>query len=81
MFVKLRQILVFPVAFFYVMAYLLFYFLKLFLEGNYVEHILQILFVKMQNRLDMLVVRAAWFAPFVYIIIVWRLWGWLHAKF
>ena len=70
MFHVIRNIIVFPVAFVYVMLYLMFYFVHLFLSGNQTEHILQILFVRVQNRLDKLVYRAMWFTPIVYALLL-----------
>lgn len=66
MFRTIKNILIFPVAFAYVMLFALYYFLKLFFEGNHIEYVIQILFVKIQNRLDKLVYRASWLAPIVY---------------
>ena len=65
--------LTFPVAFIYVMGYVLILFLRLFLTGNHVEYIIQIIFVTIQNKLDKLVYRAAWFTPFVYIALILKL--------
>lgn len=66
----IKNALVFPIAFLYVMLYLVYNFIHLFLSGNQVEYIMQILFVKIQNRLDKLVYRATWFTPIVYIILI-----------
>ena len=71
---KIKMCFIFPVAFVYVMCYLMYFFLKYFLGGNHVEYVLQILFVKIQNRLDKLIYRSSWFAPFVYIAILVKIW-------
>jgi len=78
----IKNIFTFPIAFAYVMLFTLYYFLKLFAEGNQFEHVLQILFVKIQNRLDKLVYRAAWLAPIVYGCILLKLYLMIcHIKF
>jgi len=68
----IKNILIFPVAFTYVMLFALYYFLKLFFEGNHIEYVIQILFVKIQNRLDKLVYRATWIAPIVYGAVLFK---------
>ena len=73
MFQTIKNILVFPVAFAYVMVFVFFSFLRLFFEGNHVEYIIQILFVEVQNRLDKLVYRAAWLTPIVDGIILLKI--------
>lgn len=70
MFRIVRSVIVFPIAFIYVMLFLLVLFIKLFLEGNQTENIIQILFTKIQNRLDKLIYRAMFFTPIVYAIIL-----------
>lgn len=77
---KVKKVFIFPVAFVYVMLYLLWFFLKFFLEGHHTEYILQILFVKMQNRLDRLIYRATWFTPLVYLLIILKVLWCLYFK-
>ena len=81
MFRLIRNIIVFPVAFVYVMLYLMVCFIRLFLAGNQTEYILQILFVKVQNRLDKLVYRAMFFTPIIYAIILIKIVLALHLHY
>ncbi len=73
MFRTIRNFLIFPVAFLYVAVFVFYYFVKLFLEGYYVDNIIQILFVKMNHRLSKLVYRATWLTPFVYGFIILKI--------
>lgn len=69
---KIGIVLFLPVGILYVTTYALIHFTKMFLQGYYVEHILQILFIKLQNDLPKLVHRAKWFAPFVYAYLIYH---------
>ncbi len=69
----IKNIFTFPIAFVYVMVFLFYYFLKLFFEGNHIEYIIQILFVKIQDKLPKLVYRATWLAPIVYAIVALKI--------
>ena len=73
MFRNIRNIIVFPVVFCYVAIFVFYYFVMLFLQGYHVENIIQILYVKMNYRLDKLIYRAKWLAPFVYGALILKL--------
>ena len=70
---QIRQILVFPIAFLYVCCFVLYYFVVLYINLYCVENIIQIIYVRMNAKLDSLVRRATNLAPLIYGLLVLKL--------
>jgi len=76
---KAKAVILYPVSVFFVTAYSLWIFTKLWIQGYAIEYILQILFVDLQNNVGRLISRSIRLAPLFYFIVLYLIFGSIQA--
>lgn len=77
--VKAKALVLYPVSVFFVTAYSIWIFTKLWIQGYAIENILQILFVDLQNNVHKLIKRSANIAVVFYVTLLYLIFGSIQA--